>query len=361
MKDDAKTKKQLISELKDARRRISELEVSRSQGGGEKEVSTTLDEICKKVIDVAPVWFWAANPDATEIYLASYGAKEITGYEPEEFISRPRLWFDLVLDEDRKVVAEANERARREKVTVSFECRIRHKDGSIRWMHDVVIPHCDDEGRLIGVYGFAIDVTERKRAGEALRALKEFNDNVIQSMPTGLIAHDLDLKITLWNQAMEEISGYKAEEVLGKVPYEVFPHLTEQGLDELHKGALEGQVLSRTNIPYHTPKGKSGYASEKYFPLKDHDGKIIGVMGIVEDVTETVRLEREIARLQEELHERKIVEVAKGILMREMELSEAGAYKYIQKKSQNEKRKMSEVARRLIDAFGSEEELGKFT
>jgi AmiR/NasT family two-component response regulator len=54
------------------------------------------------------------------------------------------------------------------------------------------------------------------------------------------------------------------------------------------------------------------------------------------------------------------LEIAKGILMREMNLTEADSYGYIRKKSQDEKRKMVEVARRVIASFGTDEEREKF-
>ncbi len=487
MNDASKTNQQLMSEVGRLRRRLAELEASQEADRQESVHKAQVQELCKRILSVAPVWFWAANVEATEIYLASQGAKVLTGYEPEEFIKDPSLWFELIQEEDRSAAVEANERARREKISTSFECRVRHKDGTLRWMYDVVIPLSDDQGALAGVCGFAFDITERKRAEEgarevqilyeqlvgqagdaiatldlqgnvvtwnpgaermfgwateevvgrplaemhsykdpeilhdilrrvhsgetvtnlemrrirkdgsefdalltvspiydkttgnlvgttgilkdvterkqaeeALRALKEFNDHVLQSMPAGLVAHDLEFRITLWNKTMEEISGYTAEEVLGRDPYDVFPHLKEDGLDQLHRAALEGNIVSMTNVPYRTPRGKEGYANEKYFPLRDGEGRIVGVIGIIEDVTHTVRLEKEVAQLQDELESRKLVEVAKGIIMREFAVSEAESYRYIQKKSQDEKRKMGEVARRLIHSLGSEEERKRF-
>lgn len=204
-------------------------------------------------------------------------------------------------------------------------------------------------------------VRELEGSGEdALRALKDFNDNVIQSIPSGLVAHDLEMRITLWNKAMEEVSGYRAEEVLGKDPYEIFPHLREEGLDKFHQAALEGSVVSRTNVPYRTPKGKSGFTNETCFPLRDADGAVVGVMGIVEDVTEIVRLEKEVGRLHQEVEQRKLVEVAKGILMREIGLSEAESYILIQKRSRNEGAKMVDVARLVISLHGTADEREKF-
>jgi PAS domain S-box-containing protein len=208
------------------------------------------------------------------------------------------------------------------------------------------------------VYGS--EITKRKRSEETLHSLKEFNENVVQSIQDGLITLDKDFRITSWNKAMEEISGYAAQEMLGKVPFKVFPHLIEEGVDELHRAALEGQAIERTNIPYQTPKGKIGYTDERYLPLRDQAGEIIGTLAVVEDVTEMVRLEQRVAGLQEELEQRKLVEIAKGILMRELGLSEAESYKLIQKRSRDRNEKMREIARLVIELHGTKEERDKF-
>ena len=144
------------------------------------------------------------------------------------------------------------------------------------------------------------DITERRRAEEALRSLKEFNENVVQSIQEGLVVLDRDSRITYWNNAMEEISGTVADEVLGKVASEVFPHLIEQGVDELIKAALAGQDAARSNIPHKTLKGKVRRTNERYLPMRDSAGDVIGALAIVKDVTEVLRLKLYVAHLEEE-------------------------------------------------------------
>ena len=70
-------------------------------------------------------------------------------------------------------------------------------------------------------------------------------------------------------------------------------------------------------------------------------------------------LEQQLTDLKEELEQRKVVEIAKGILMREMGLSEDESYKLIQKRSRDENRKMGEVAKQVIDFFGMFEKTKK--
>ncbi len=205
------------------------------------------------------------------------------------------------------------------------------------------------------------DITERKRAEEELLALKEFNENVVQSIHEGLFAVDRDFRITLWNRAMEKVSGLPVEEALGKDAFDLLPCLTEQGVGEQLQAALEGEASARSHIPFHTSKRKAGFTNERYLPLWNPEEEVVGALTIVEDVTEAHRREQEVARLQEEIEQRKLVEIAKGILMREISLSEDESFRFIQKKSQDESKKMREVARQVIDFFGSEEERKKLS
>jgi PAS domain S-box-containing protein len=208
--------------------------------------------------------------------------------------------------------------------------------------------------------GIVRDITERKRAEEALRSLKEFNENVVQSIQDGLVALDRDFRITFWNSAMESISGCTVSEAQGKNIFDVLSCLTQGGVGEQLEGALEGQVTERSNIPCPTSDGKTIYWNTKHLPLRDSEGEVVGVLVVVEDVTEVLHLEQRLARLQEEIEQRKFVEIAKGILMRQLNLSEAESYQFIQKKSQDENKKMGEVAKEVIEFFGSADEREKF-
>ncbi|MEE9196556.1 MAG: PAS domain-containing protein, partial [bacterium] len=83
-----------------------------------------------------------------------------------------------------------------------------------------------------------------------------------------MVVFDRDVRITFWNKAMEEISGRSAEEVLGQVFYDIFPHLIEKGANGPHKSVIKGLTVMQTNVPYLTPKGEARYTNQKFLPLK---------------------------------------------------------------------------------------------
>ncbi|MCH7768994.1 MAG: PAS domain-containing protein, partial [Nitrospinae bacterium] len=203
------------------------------------------------------------------------------------------------------------------------------------------------------------EVNERQRAEEAQRSQNEFIENVVQNIKDGLVVFDRDLRITYWNNAMEEISGTAADEVLGKVALEVFPHLIEEGVDELLKAALAGQDAARSNISHKTSNGKVRRTNERYLPMRDLAGDVTGALAIVEDVTEALRLKLYVDHLEEEFKECMLVDIAMGIIIQEFALSAAQGYRLIKKHSLDKKRKVGEVAMEIITLFGSPEEQKK--
>jgi PAS domain S-box-containing protein len=126
----------------------------------------------------------------------------------------------------------------------------------------------------------------------------------------GIITTDSELNIVEWNHWMEEHTGKRAPEVIGKSLLQLFPELTERRLDRHYKWALEGQVrvLSHALHGYliaMTPvSGEHGYEqmqqAVRISPLS-HEGRVIGTLTILEDVTERVARETE---LQAQIEER---------------------------------------------------------
>ena len=104
---------------------------------------------------------------------ASKGIEDLTGYPADEFTSRRLNYADIMLPEDRPATREAVFTALRERRMYEAEHRIRHKDGSVRWIwargHGVFAP----DGSLRFIEGLNLDMTRQKQAEEELRLAKE--------------------------------------------------------------------------------------------------------------------------------------------------------------------------------------------
>ncbi len=141
-------------------------------------------------------------------------------------------------------------------------------------------------------------VNERDRAEEALRhsqsdlaKSEEQFRTLVMSSQDGILAYDKDIRLTLWNPAMEGISGgMKEDSLLGKSLLETFPFLDEGGEGDSHKDAVKGKATVRSAMRYTVPEtGKEGWFESSHFPIVDPEGQITGGMGIIRDVTERMQ------------------------------------------------------------------------
>ena len=103
----------------------------------------------------------------------------------------------------------------------------------------------------------------RKLSEEALQASAGFLDTLVSSVSYGVIVYDDKFRYKLWNKFMEKLTGMRAENVLGKIAFDLFPHLREEGIDKLLERALAGETVQSGDTLYHVPDtGKVGWHIE---------------------------------------------------------------------------------------------------
>ncbi|MFM7425710.1 MAG: PAS domain S-box protein [Elainella sp.] len=139
----------------------------------------------------------------------------------------------------------------------------------------------------------AREIQENRRQAElAFRDVLEFNQQIIASAKEGVIVWDRELRYQIWNPFMVEMSGVAAEAVLGQQILTVFPFLQENGTYDLIQRALAGETVAGADTPFQVATTqKSGWTSETFTPLYNAQGEIIGVLGIVSDITQRKQME----------------------------------------------------------------------
>jgi formate hydrogenlyase transcriptional activator len=113
-------------------------------------------------------------------------------------------------------------------------------------------------------------------------------EEIIQSAAQGIIIYDTELRYRLFNPFMQKLTGKFEAEVLGKIASEVFPALKTYGFMELLQRALQGEVVHAhdVRVPNHAQGGQDVWESCTFAPHRGAEGKIVGVVGLVHDVTE---------------------------------------------------------------------------
>ena len=157
---------------------------------------------------------------------------------------------------------------------------------------------------------------ELKAAEEVLRVSNQRLKSHHEHTPMGVIEWNTGFEILDWNQAAEEIFGFTKDEVVGRhITDNILPDVTKNAVDVVWDDLINNRGGERSTNENITKDGRTILCEWYNTSLLDRDGKVVGVASLVEDVTESKRLETELEKYRdhlEEIVERRTVELAKA-------------------------------------------------
>ena len=113
------------------------------------------------------------------------------------------------------------------------------------------------------------------------------NESTINCSMDGILTFDNDLRVKIWNPAMERMWGMGREMCLDRSLLDLFPFLVESGQQEVLVSVLEGHGAIVENQPYYNrERGTQGFFEGRFSPLWDHNDRIIGGLAVIHDSTE---------------------------------------------------------------------------
>jgi PAS domain S-box-containing protein len=240
-------------------------------------------------------WIWEVDKDGLYTY-SSPLVKKMLGYEPLEIIGK-KYFYDFFMSQEKEELKKAalDVFTRKE----SFENFINsniHKDGREVILSTSGIPMLDSAGSLIGYRGVDTDITERKKAEEAVNQERRMLRTLIDNLPDPIYVQDKECRKVIANKADVENIGLPTEaEVLGKTDLELFPgKIGERGYNDDKKVILSGKPIFDLEEEFISAKGIKRWLQTTKIPLYDKDGNITGLVGIGHDITERKRAEEEL-------------------------------------------------------------------
>ncbi len=236
----------------------------------------------------------------------SEGCLALTGYEPEDIVCGRKVSFgELMHSEDRQVVWDDVQRAVTEDRPYTLSYRITTAKGETKWVWEQGQGITDQQGKLIALEGFIIDVTERHRAEAALIASERKLRQIIDLVPHFIFAKDRDGRFLIVNKAVADAYGMTVEQLTGtresnvnKSPEEL-EHFRRDDLDVIEHGTVKF-------IPEETMVDASGQTrilQTTKIPFTEHGSAEKAVLGVAVDITERKLAERERVRLEEQLRQ----------------------------------------------------------
>jgi PAS domain S-box-containing protein len=243
-------------------------------------------------------WIWEIDSTGKYTYV-SEGVKSAIGYEPEELIGKSM--FDIVSRDEVEVLRElfAMVSSRKRNITDWINWDI-HKDGSLICIQTNGVPILNNDGDLRGYRGVNKDITEQKRYEEQLRQSEERYRTLIESMEEGLLIVSLEEIIIFANKAACDIFGLSQDKIIGSNFNEI---VANEEIPIIYQNLLKAQnrMYKKKELTVKRLDGQRRNILLSATLLKNHDDNILGSFGILTDITELKRAEREKLDLREQL------------------------------------------------------------
>jgi PAS domain S-box-containing protein len=168
MKDELKTKEQLLNELLEMRQRIAELEALETERKRAEEALTEERNLLRTLIDNLPDYIYAKDTESRFVLGNIAAAREVGATTPDEMLGKTDFDF---FPEELAAQYYADEQAifRSGQPLVNREEPVIDHVGNRLWVLTTKVPLRDSQGQIVGLVGMNHDITERKRAEEALR------------------------------------------------------------------------------------------------------------------------------------------------------------------------------------------------
>jgi PAS domain S-box-containing protein len=218
--------------------------------------------------------------DDGKILWANEAELEMLGYDADEYIGRRIQDFHA----DQVVIDDIFARLRRHETLHNYEARLKHKDGSIRFVLINSSARFED-GDFAYTKCFTRDITDRKNS----ELSSELLNAIVASSDDAIVSKDLNGIITSWNAGAQRIFGYTAEEVIGQPVTILMPPERVNEEPGILRRLRNGERIDHYETIRRRKDGSLLNVSLTVSPIKDSNGAVIGASKVARDITERVR------------------------------------------------------------------------
>lgn len=271
-----------------------------------KQTELALHESQRRFYDIALAsadWIWEVDAQSRYTY-ASDSVFSLLGYHPEEL--RDKTPFDLMPPDEANRVAETFVKIVASKSSFqNLENIVLGKNGSEHVILTNGTPILDTEGNLLGYRGVDRDITEQRQAEKALNESRNLLKTIIDTVPVRIFWKDRDLRFLGCNPVFARDAGISdPQDLMGKSDYEVSWAANADFYRADDRKIIETGIAKLAyEEPQTTPDGRTIYLRTSKVPLRNPDNKIIGVLGVYDDISELKKTEVELNLTAQRLNE----------------------------------------------------------
>ena len=228
---------------------------------------------------------------------------EILGCSQADLIGRS--YREFTLPEEVPIDDEALLRlASGETDSHTREKRYIRCNGTLIWVNRTISIVRDPDGRPRHCISIIEDITERKRAQEALRESEERSRALLSAIPERVFFKDSECIFIQVNELFASDIGKRPEEVIGRSDFDLFPAELAAAFQSDDRRVMQSRMTLVKEERNHLG-GRERVVEVTKSPVIDDHGQIIGVLGLFSDITERKKIEDQIRRYSAELEKRK--------------------------------------------------------
>ena len=253
---------------------------------------------------------WVSDARTWRFTYVGPQVEKLLGYPPEQWLESG-FWVDHIHPDDQEYAVEFCRRSSERLETYDFEYRLLKPDGTIVWIQDIVSVEQKD-GRPDKLRGFMIDISDRKRADEALAASEAQLRLVADAFPALISFIDTEQRYRFVNKEYERAYESSKEELLGRTMREVNGDEAYERFRPHVEQALAGKKLS-FEVSTPLPGGGVEHFHSTYIPHINREGHILGFYVLAQDISERIRSEEESRQ-----HQAQLTQVSRVAMMGEL-------------------------------------------
>jgi PAS domain S-box-containing protein len=224
----------------------------------------------------------------------------IMGYEtPEELInSVSDIAHTIYVNPAARAIYQSM--MQRDGMVREFEYQVRQRTGSILWLSDSATVVRDEAGEVVRYEGTVRDITDQKRAEDAIAEGRRLLQQVIDTVPAVINVKNRDLRYVLMNRYMAGIFGIEPADAIGRTTSDLMSRYGAQKTDENDKRVLAtSRGLGFYEEEYMDSAGNVRQWLVNKLPLLDADGEIESIVTVALDIGERKRGEQEMRKAKD--------------------------------------------------------------
>jgi PAS domain S-box-containing protein len=288
-----------VEERTEALGRLNEqLKIEVAERRQTEEALRTREALFKQALEVSKLGYWSSDPQTHTLHISPEMA-DLMGVPVEEVdgIANDAYCKRFVHPDDRKLYRELTNTPTDRPWRYDLEYRLLGGDGSISWIYEVGESLLDEEGRIVGEAGTIQDITETRRAEQAVRTRDAWLRAILENAPIQIVLKDTESRIMAISRNVAADVGIEVEEFIGRTTADFLPEEIASVYLAADRDVLKtGQPIQQEVVEERD--GSARHMLNAKFPLTDDRYQIVGVCSITTDITESKRAEAQLFRAQ---------------------------------------------------------------